>query len=170
MNAYLVAPGIRFNDYVFSEPRRLVECALPKCPGVLVILTADLRWSPKPFQPLYFKEFDNNSRETLLDPVRFTRTPHADLFVSVLPLPFSSAAQRSEVRSQLVWAYNPVWQANGCELVQKLDELERKHEEQTTQLRLLLASINRLFEPLPEPRRRPIGFLPPTTAGVETRA
>jgi len=45
------------------------------------------------------------------------------------------------------------------DLAHKLDELEKKHEEQTTQLRLLLANINRLFEPQTEPSRRPIGFL-----------
>jgi hypothetical protein len=45
------------------------------------------------------------------------------------------------------------------ELAQKLDQLEKKHEEQTTQLHLLLANINRLFEPQAEPHRRSIGFL-----------
>ena len=46
------------------------------------------------------------------------------------------------------------------ELVRKLDVLEKKHNEQTTQFQLLLASINRLFEPQPERPHRPIGFLP----------
>jgi len=49
---------------------------------------------------------------------------------------------------------------NQNELVRKLDELEKRHEEQTTQFRLVLANINRLFEPQPERPRRPIGFLP----------
>ena len=164
MNSYMAAAGIRFNDFVFSEPRPLVETALPKCAGILAILVRDPNWAPKPFQPLCFREFGNNSPQNLFayQPMRWGRT---ELFVSVLPMPFSSTAQRCEVRNQLVWAYNPVLQNNGLppvqnELVHKLDELEKKHEEQTTQVRLLLASINRLFEPQAEPKRRPIGFLP----------
>jgi len=169
MNPYLVAAGIRFNDYVFSEPKHIVEWAPPKCGGVCVILARDAAWAPKPFQPLCFVEFGNNS-----DLRRMSRMPNIDaLFVSAIAMPFSTSAQRSEVRNQLAWAYNPLWQASAgpvqSDLAHKLDELERKHEEQTTQFRLLLASINRLFEPQTEmPRRRSIGFLPPTSAGLET--
>jgi hypothetical protein len=92
------------------------------------------------------------------------------LFIAVLPMPFSSSAQRCEVRNQLLWAYNPVYQGSTRhpenELARKLDELEKRHEEQTTQFQLLLASINRLFEPQPVPPRRPIGFLPETADGA----
>ena len=166
MNPYMVAPGIRFDNYVFSEPRRLVEGALPKCGGVLAILIRDPNWAPKSFQPLCFREFGNNSQDTLgmYDLVRLARTDA--LYVSFLALPFSTAAQRREIRNELAQAYNPYCQTGGgapasqSELVHKVDELERKNEEQTIQVRLLLASINRLFEPQPEPRRRPIGFLP----------
>jgi hypothetical protein len=165
MNPYTVE-GIRFNDYVFSEPRRLVDWAPPKCAGVCAILARDPSWAPKPFQPLCFWEFGNNS-----DALRLPRTVNAEaLFIATLPMPFSTSAQRAELRDQLVWAYNPVWQAgraSGSELAHKLDELERKHEEQTTQLRLLLASINRMFEPAIVPQRRPIGFLPPPSEGAE---
>lgn len=161
MNPYLVVAGIRFNDHLFSEPRRLVEWTLPKIAGVCAILARDSNWAPKPFQPLCFLEFGNNS-----SPLRLAQTPNGEaLFVSWLAMPFSTFEQRSEVRNQLVWAYNPVWQAsrgstNQSEFAYKLDVLERKHEEQTTQLRLLLASINRLFEPVTVPQRRPIVFLP----------
>ena len=60
-----------------------------------------------------------------------------------------------------------VWQVSAgsaihSELTFKLVELEKKHEEQTTQLRLLMASVTRLFEPQAEPKRyRTIGFTPP---------
>ena len=171
MNPYLGVVGIRFNDYLFSEPSRIVDWAPPKCAGICAVLARDPNWAPRPFQPLWFWEFGNNSDLPRL--ARMTN-PQA-LFASVLAMPFSTSAQRSEVRDQLVWAYNPVYQASGgsavqSELAHKLDELERKHEEQTTQLRLLLASVNRLFEPQTEPRRRTIGFLPPLAAGVENRA
>jgi hypothetical protein len=164
MAAYMAGPGIRFNDFMFSEPVPLSAWTPPKFAGLLVVLAPDPNWAPRPFQPLCFSEFGNNVRSPLAGPLRL---PNAGpLFVSVLPMPFSSSAQRSEARNQLVWAYNPVYQANSApgehELVRKLDELEKKHDEQTTQFRLLLASINRLFEPLPEPPRRPIGFLPQT--------
>jgi len=174
MNPYLGVAGIRFNDYLFSEPKRMVEWIPPKCAGICVILARDPNWAPKAFQPLCFWEFGNNS-----DLLRLTRMPNNDaLFVSALPMPFSTSAQRSEIRNQLVWAYNPVWQpsegsAGQSELASKLDELERKHEEQTTHLRLLMASINRLFEPQALPQRRTIGFLAPaaaTAAGAESEA
>src|SRR5437868_15152606 len=162
MNPYLGVAGIRFNDYVFSEPRRLVEWMPPKWAGICVILARDSNWAPKPLQPLCFLEFGNNS-----DLRRLARMPNTDaLYIAALAMPFSTSAQRSEVRNQLVWAYNPVWQAGAgaavqSELSHKLEELERKHEEQTTQLRLILANINRLFEPQGEPKRhRAIGFLP----------
>jgi hypothetical protein len=164
MNSYMVAPGIRFDDYLFSEPRRLVEVALPRCGGVLAILTSDPNWAPRTYQPLCFREFGNNSQETAYDALQLARTPQAAaLFVSVLAMPFSTSAQRCEIRKKLARAYNPVCQISGIpalknELAHKLDELEERNEEQTLQIRLLLATINRLFEPQPEPRRRPIGF------------
>jgi len=171
MNPYLVAAGIRFNDHVFSEPRRLVEWTPPKCAGLCALLARDPNWAPKPFQPLCFLEFGNNS-----DQLRLPRMPNADgLFVSALPMPFSTSAQRSQLRDELIWAYNPVWQAGGAsiqnELAGKLTELERKHEEQTTQFRLLLASINRLFEPRTDiPPRRTIGFSPEPPGGGKNEA
>ena len=171
MNTYLLAAGIRFNEYLFSEPTRLVEWVPPKCAGICAILARDPNWAPKPLQPLCFWEFGNNS-----DLRRLARVANAQaLFVSALAMPFSTSAQRSEVRNQLVWAYNPVCQGSAgsaadCELAYKLGELEKKHEEQTTQLRLILASINRLFEPQAEPRpHRAIGFLPQPAASPETK-
>lgn len=162
MNPYLFAAGIRFNDCVFSEPRRMVEWTPPKWAGICAILARDSNWAPKPLQPLCFLEFGNNS-----DLRKLVRMPNNDaLYVSALAMPFSTAAERSEVRNQLVSAYNPLWQSSAgsalqSELAHKLDELERRHEEQTTQFRLLLANFNRLFEPPVEmPRRRSIGFLP----------
>jgi hypothetical protein len=117
---------------------------------------------------LFFGEFGNNSQEILLSNrhMRLTGLTASESFwVSVLPLPFSTTAQRLEILQQLAWAYNPVWQAKDSatppgELARKLEELEKKHEEQTTQVRLLLASVNKFFEPQPEPPRRQIGFLP----------
>lgn len=166
MNSYMVGPGIRFNDFMFSEPFPVNNSPAPKCAGLFVILIRDGNWAPRQYQPLYFGEFGNNTRGALASD--FVRLPAqaGPLFVAVLPMPFSSSAQRCEARNQLVWAYNPAYQESApppqSELVRKLNEMEKKHEEQSTQFHMLLASLNRFFEPLPEPTRRPIGFLPQT--------
>jgi hypothetical protein len=168
MSPYPVASGIRFNDYLFSEPARLDGWVPPKFAGVFAILAADLNWAPRPFVPLYFGEFGNNAPRIHLPNAhpRLTLPAGAQvLFVCVLAMPFSTTTQRWAVRNQLVWAYNPEYQAEvhsegADKLASKLHELEKKHEEQTTQLRLILASINKLFEPQPDPPRRHIGFLP----------
>jgi hypothetical protein len=158
----LVAAGIRFNDFVFSEPTPLAEWLPPKYAGLFVIVARDPNWAPKPFQPLYFGEFGNNAPPS---------TARADaLFVAVLPMPFSTTAERTAARDQLIWAYKPLCQENRSpsaatgELARKLEALEKKHEEQTNQVGLLLATVNRFFEPQPEPPRRRIGFLPPQSA------
>jgi hypothetical protein len=173
MNAFLVSPGIRFNDCLFSEPKHLGGWVSPRYAGIFVILVEDPNWAPKPYRALVFGEFGNNAREMLQpqDQIRLAGVSRAEtLLVSVLPMPFSTTAQRAALCNELIWAYNPVCQANGAtaapsELARKLEELEKRHEEQTTHLHLLLANINKLFEPLPERPRRQIGFVPrPVTA------
>ncbi len=166
MHSPWIAPGIRFDNYMFTEPMRLADWKPPECAGLFVILVRDSNWAPKPFQPLYFGEFGNNVHGALLpnDAVWKPLAGGNNLFVAVLPLPFSTTAQRLAVRSELLRAYNPRYQAESSttssEVTRKLDELERRHQEQTAQIGLLVASINRLFEPQPEVRR-PIGFLLP---------
>jgi hypothetical protein len=164
----MVGPGIRFNDCVFSEPTPLNSCALPKFAGLFVVLTRDPNWAPRQFQPLCFGEFGNNTPGPLaLDSVRMPANAAA-LFIAILPLPFSSSAQRCDVRDQLARAYNPVCQGTTMpprnDLARKIDELEQRHAEQNTQFQLLITNINRLFEPQPVPPRRPIGFLPAAAA------
>lgn len=160
----MVGPGIRFNDCMFSEPAPLNHWTAPRFAGLFVILASDGNWAPRPFQPLCFGEFGNNVRGPL--GIGYVRLPahSGPLFISILPMPFSSSAQRCEVRNHLTWAYNPVCQGSAApspnELARKLEELEKRHEEQTIQFRLLLANMNRFFEPLPERPRRQIGFLP----------
>jgi hypothetical protein len=169
----LVSAGIRFNDFVFTEPTPLAEWTQPRYAGVFAILTRDPNWAPKPFQPLCFGEFGNNGHENLLPhdagPLLNTVRVNA-LFVAVLPMPFSTTAERTAARDQLIWAYNPLCQVSRSplaptgELARKLEALEKKHEEHTNQVGLLLATVSRFFEPQPEPPRRHIGFLPPQPA------
>ena len=158
----LFAAGIRFNDYVFSEPVRLADWRPPKCAGIYVILAKDPNWSPKPFQPLYIAEFGHNSGEAF--------PADASLFVSALPLPYSTTGQRCSIRNELVWAYNPTCQSAGerssvRELARRVDEMEVRQQEQNSQILLLLTNLNRMFGPQAAPARRPIGFQPATEAG-----
>jgi hypothetical protein len=154
--------GIRFNDYIFTEPERLTEWSSPRFAGVFVILVQDPNWAPKPFQPLWFGEFGNNAQHLFAA----ERTPHTgSLFVSVLPMLFSTTEQRCSVRDRLVWAYNPILQTKRTPLLPsewayKLHELEKKHEEHTSELRTLLTASNPKVVEAQPGRRRRIGFLP----------
>jgi hypothetical protein len=170
LGSYLLAPGIRFNDCFFSEPTRLAGWTPPKCAGLFGIFVADPNWAPKPFQPLYFGEFGNNaSAATLFTECQslFARSSGRMLLVAALPLPFSTTSQRRALRSELIHAYNPVCQAElsktpSTDLARRLDEIEKRHQEQTAQVMLLLANTNRIFEVQPETSkpRRSFGFLP----------
>lgn len=105
--------GIRFNDCFFVEPVRLVDWTPPRCAGLAVVLTADPNWAPKPFQPLYFGEFGNNTPAHVLlqECARLiTATGGRMLAVAVVALPFSTTAQRIALRNELIRAYNPTCQ------------------------------------------------------------
>ena len=163
---YQMAPGIRFNDCVFSEPTQLGGGTLPGCGGLFVILAEDRNWAPKPFQPLCFGEFGNNAPGAVLlqETTRSLGVGHGKaLYLSVFALPFSTSAQRWALCAELIRAYNPSTQPGDAltpptELVRRLDDLEKKHHEQTAQLMWLRASAENLMGSLPERRR--IGFLP----------
>lgn len=162
---YLAVWGIRFNDCFFSEPATLGQAHLPRCGGLYAILAEDRGWGPKPFQPLYFGEFGNNTTLAMVlrDAGRFAAAGNP-LYLSVLALPFSTTSQRWALCRELVGAYNPVCQVGEAhtppvDLVRQLEELEKRHQEHTAQLMWLRASADQLLGPVPGRRRR-IGFLP----------
>lgn len=155
MHCYLVPPGIRFQDYLFTEPVQLSGWRPPKCAGIAVILTRNTQWGPKPLQPLYFGECGNVPRNLHRD----------DLFIAVLPLPYSSTAQRHTLCHELSAAYNQVTTAD---LSQKIDMLEARQQEQSQQILSLLTYIGRLFEPQAVGPRKPIGFLAKLAEATET--
>jgi hypothetical protein len=106
----------------------------------------DPNWAPKALQPLYFGEFGNNAPHPALAldlPRLVAAAKGRALLVAVLPLPFSTTAQRRELRNELVSAYNPECQIDGTMLRE-------------------LANINQSFQPPPETPRRRIGFMPNT--------
>jgi hypothetical protein len=160
--------GIRFNDCVFGEPVPLSQWTPPGCAGLYALLVADPNWAPKPFQPLFFGDFGNHATAALIAKERSllaAAPPEEALFVCAFPMPFSTSAQRWLLRNELIRAYNPpccIPSADAppaTELVRKLDELERRHQEETAELRLLFASAHDYFTPRLHPRRR-IGFIP----------
>ena len=160
--------GIRFNDCIFSEPVAFGAFAVPKCAGLFAVLTGDPNWAPRAFQPLCFGEFGNNTPAHGL-PFNVQRlhaaAPGRPLTIAVLPLPFSTTAQRRALCHELVSAYNPQCQSGGhalpaADLAARLADLEKNHRAQTEQVMLLLTNLNQAFLPLPEAPRRRIGFLP----------
>jgi hypothetical protein len=159
MVSNLGSTGIRFNDCFFSEPVDLSAWTPPKYPGLFAILVTDPNWAPKAFQPLYFGEFSNNSPATaLLQECMHVKAAAGgrNLLVAVLPMPFSTSQQRWALRDELIRAYNPVLQTGPAttprpDLAYKLDELEKKHQEQ-------IHAINAGLDTQPA-RRRQFGFV-----------
>lgn len=167
MSSYLSAKGIRFNDCMFSEPTTLAGWMPPQFAGLIAVLVYDPNWAPKPFQPLYFSQIENNTRQPIFygDLARLVAAAGSrTLLVSVLPMPFSTTAQRWALRDELICAYNPTCQNFGGhtsrDLAGRLDELEKQHRDQTAQVLMLLSNMNRMFEPQTVPARRRIGFSP----------
>jgi len=153
MGNYPLAQGIRFNDCVFSEP-----CAsrvdATRCAGLFAILVTDPIWAPKALQPIYFGEFGNNVAAVALlsDYPSLLRAAKGNtLLVCVLPMPFTTTAQRWAARNELVWAYNPVCKRTSV----------RRHR---------ATPLIGFVEPQPEPPRRRIGFLPQSNRLVESRS
>jgi len=162
----MVPSGIRFNDCLFTEPARIADWKVPKYAGLFVILAKNPNWAPKPYQPLYFGEFGNNTPGPLV-PGNYGRVPHSQhdaLFISVLPMPFSTTAQRWALRNELLCGYNTGWQTGevrsaGGGLANQAGG-PNPHSGEAAQILLLLTGANNLFEPQPErePRHR-IGFV-----------
>jgi hypothetical protein len=136
-------PGIRFNDWMFSEPVTVSRWTQPRYAGLFAVLVNDPDWAPKAFRPLHFGEFGNNSPLAAL-PIDYSRLMAAaqgrNLYVAVLPMPFSTTAQRRELRNELLGAYNPECQAGET----------------------VPANINPVFQQPPETPRRRMGFMPQT--------
>jgi len=158
--------GIRFNDCIFSEPFRFADWIPPGCPGLFAILAFDPNWAPKPLRPIYFGEFGNNApaQQLMRDVNRALHGSSRNLLIAVLPMPFTTTAQRCALRDEMAGAYNPACQINGNapggELGHNTGELERKHHEQNMQVSMLAAEIGRFYEPPPSRPRHRIGFNP----------
>ena|SRR5437879_4123930 len=166
-------PGVRFNDYMFTEPVPLTVWRPPACPGILAILAHNQQWAPKPLQPLWVGEFSNAGARGASLPPNIHRE---ELFVSVLPMPFSTTTQRRALCDELISAYSPAFQTHGttlpsaAQVSRKVEELEARQQEQSQQILTLLANLAKMFEPGPVGPRRAIGFLAqqPAPASAKT--
>ena len=154
------APGIRFNDYIFSEPTRLLDWTPSPCAGLLAILAEDSSWAPKPFQPLCFVEFGNNAPPVVVldDLPHVLAAESRALYVATLAVPFSTTSQRFAICGDLIRAYNPAYQANSArasrrDLVREVEELDRTNQKRAAQLPPLLQQDK------PASPRRRIGFI-----------
>src|SRR5690348_15846934 len=121
MPCYFVPPGIRFKDYLFTEPVQLNGWRAPDCNGIVVLLARNPEWGPKPLEPLYFGEVSSVPAHARRD----------DLLIAVLPLPYSSAAQRRALCHELTSSLRPV---SAAELARKVDVLEARQQEQNQQI------------------------------------
>jgi hypothetical protein len=110
------------------------EWTPPVCAGLVAVLAHDPAWSPRSFRPLYFAEFGNDTH-------RIAGT--APLLVAVLPMPYSTTAQRRALCDELISGYNPIWQTK--------------------------PAMVKLFSMSPDPPRRPIGFMPMPVPATDAR-
>ena len=157
MPLYWFPDGIRFSDYLFTEPVPLTGWHAPDCAGIAVILARNPHWGPKPLQPLSFGDIHEL-------PSNLGRN---DLLVSVLPMPYSTAAQRRALCCELMSTRFPVSQAA---VAHKLDVLEARQQEQGERILSLLTFIARFFEPQPVGPRNTIGFLSQLAAAEATES
>ena len=153
-----VSAGIRFGNYFFSEPVPLGGYASPEPSGLFAVLVPDPTWAPRPFQPLFFGEFSGAgpTRDDYLCWLRAAAGRH--LYAAASRAPQGSAALR-----ELVRAYDPLCNRNRSDaasgdVLQRLNALERKSQEHDAMMRVVFAAAAKMFEPLPEPRKRAIGF------------
>ena len=171
MNRLLSRPpvGIRFADYVFSDPAPLARFSLPPhSVGLYVILMPDTSWGPWQLQPLFFGEF-GPEREVQISQTQQTCCLKAaagrSLYFALYAVPHQHRWAISEIQRELTVGYRPIANLESidatAELVQRLDILEKKVIEQDAVLKLALATLGQTVQlQQPEPKKRIVGFQP----------
>ena len=161
------ASGIRFADFVFSEPIQ-VEYAI--CPvasaGIYVLLISDPTWSPRQFQPVYFGEFGVNGQPQMstAEQMRCLRIASGrSSYLAVHAVPLQHASEVSRVKQELIHQYVPLGNLDStrghAESRTRIEDLEKKIAEHEGMLKLLLSSIAQTASNQPEPKKRTAGFL-----------
>jgi hypothetical protein len=160
--------GIRFADYVFSDPLPLDRFSLPaRSAGLYVLLMPDPSWGPWRLQPLFFGEFGaqrevhmTQAQQLCCLRVAAGRT----LYFAVYAIPQQHASATLQMTKELIDRYCPVSNLESVDasvgLAYRLDSLEKKIIEQDAVLKLALGAIGHVEQLQPEPRRRIVGFQP----------
>ena len=159
--------GIRFADYIFSNPASLDRFSLPPhSVGLYVILMPDSSWGPWHLQPLFFGEFGPDRQVHMSQAQQICCLKVAagrSLYFALYAVPDQSGWAISEIKKELVVRYRPVSNLESLDrttdLAQRLDSLERKINEQDAVLKLALAALGQTVQlQQPEPKKRIVGF------------
>jgi hypothetical protein len=160
--------GIRFGDYVFSDPVPLSRFSLPpRSGGLYVVLMPDPSWGPWHLQPLFFGEF-GAQRETHMSQEQqvccLKVAAGRSLYVAVYAPPLQHGWELSQIKKELIERYRPVSNLASidaaAEIGYRLDSLEKQILEQDAVLKLALAAIGQMVQVPQEPRRKIVGFQP----------
>src|SRR5262245_3010479 len=163
-----VSVGIRFGNYLFSHPVPLGPFSLPqRSAGLYVVMMLDPTWGPWHLQPLFFGEFGgqrqawmSHTQQICCLRVAAGRT----LYVALFAVPQHRGWQVSQIKKELIERYLPVANLESIdaatEIAYRLEVLEKRILNQDAMLMLALAAIGQMVQPLPEAKRKIIGFRP----------
>ena len=161
--------GIRFADYLFTEPIPLDTSLIPYVQGLFVVLIFDFTWAPRQFQPLFFGEVGRRQGSPIArnDYLRWLRTAAGkQLYLAICPIPATHVLALPGIKNHLVDAYDPVCNREPVEtgllsadVLSRLDTFQEKQKEHDALIRLMVAAFGHMVQPPPEPKRR-AGFLP----------
>jgi hypothetical protein len=160
--------GIRFGDYVFTEPIPLDRLFLPPhSTGVYAILIPDPTWGPRDFQPLFFGEFAHGRYSITAAELSLSYRAAAgkSLYIAVLGIPEAHAGDLASLKQKLIYAYRPICNRDdgsdmAIETARRLEQLERRTYEQELHLKLMLAALGQMMpQPLVETKKKPAGFM-----------
>src|SRR5215510_9907186 len=104
--------GIRFADYVFSNPASLDRFSLPpRSSGIYVLLMPDSSWGPWHLQPLFFGEFGPD-HQVYMSPAQqmccLKVAAGRSLYFALYAVPHENGWAISEMKKELVARYRPV--------------------------------------------------------------
>jgi hypothetical protein len=159
--------GIRFADYVFSEPVPLTQfSSIQQLAGIYVVLVPDPTWGPWHLQPLLFGEFGGPRQEPVNQEQQaccLRAAAGRTLYIAVYTLPLQHTSELSRMKQELIEHYHPIGNqgaAGSAEIAQKLNTLEKKILECDAVLRVALAAIGQAGQLPLEPKKRIAGFQP----------
>jgi hypothetical protein len=105
------AAGIRWGNYLFSEPRVFGTGLVAPVPGVYAIMVTDATWTPRNFRPLYFGETEDFRKRVGFAHEKYGNWKlHAGsltLYVSHYHTLGTSTERRKAIEEELIGKYNP---------------------------------------------------------------